>query len=256
MVVSPDSMHLSSNSGAAFFHATERGTPMKAIRIILFFAGMFAAAWISGQASSRVFMQVATIDTRGNYTVDSLGATAAMIAYVIVFALLMALLVRVVYAGRPVDRIFVILGGYLAACLGAGFVLTIEIWIAALLAPDGRSAMMPLTIILPGTLLAGGYIAVFALLPTLLVIMFTELAKVRSAVFYGLVGVSAAIFGYNLYLVLFIRGTFDLDVLGGDVLGGLLFFAVPGLAGGLIYWRIAGRSAGQKSLRPAPETRR
>jgi hypothetical protein len=222
---------------------------MKAIRIILFSVGMAAAAWLAGHASSRAFMQVATKDARGNYAVDSLGAAAAMIAYLVVFALLMTLLVRVVYAGRSVDRIFVILGGYLGACLGAGFVLNMVFWTAAFVAPDSRSATMPLAIILPGTLFAGGYIAVFALLPTLLVIIYTEFAKVRSAVFYGLAGVAGAVLGYSLYILLFLRGAFDSTILGG----GLLFFAVPGLAGGLIYWRIAGRSAGLASMRPAPE---
>ena len=217
---------------------------MKVIQIVVFFAGMVAAAWLAGYASSRVFMQIATKDARGTYAVDSLGAAAAAIAYLIVFALLVTLLVKVVYAGRPVDRIFVILAGYLGACLGAGFVLTLGWWVAGVLSPQSRSPVMPLMVIFPGSLLASGYIAVFALLPTLCVMAFTEFMKVRSTMFYGLAGATAAILAYCLYTAVFFR-----EVSLSVVLGGLVFVAVPGLAGGLIYWWIAGRSAGGVGMR-------
>jgi hypothetical protein len=210
---------------------------MKPVRIVVFLMGLVVSAWLASLSSSLVVAHFASKNERGSYIIDTLGALTALIAYLAVLALVIMLLVKVVYVGRPVDRIFFILAGYVGAAFGAGLLLTLELWLAGLLVPDSPNSVM---IILPGTLVAGTYIALFALVPTVLVMAYTEFWRMQSALFYGAAGMVVAVLGYALYVLLLIEPDFGSRIL----LGGLPFVALPGLAGGLIYWSIAGRNAG------------
>ena len=151
-----------------------------------------------------------------------------------VFALLAVLLVgftRTLYAGRPVDRFLVILGGYVGACISAAVAVTLAFWITRMVdAPIPVGLALTIIMLPVMTPFVIGFIAVYALLPAGLVIICAELAKIHSPFFYGPAGIAAAALGYALF-----------DV---SELISLPLLAVGGLAGGLTYWRIAGRSAG------------
>jgi hypothetical protein len=214
---------------------------MKLIRIIAFVAGTIAAALIGGRAFSLVMQLVGNRDARGNYWTDSVGLTAAApAACLIVVMLLVFLLKRTLYGRRPI-RMLVVFGGYLGACLGAALTLAAILWTVAAVS---RGTMPPLTIVVPSTLYAGILIGAFTLLPALAFIAVAEWTRIRAPVFYAIAGVAAAILAYILYLAfLSLPGTTI-----GTVLGGLVFFGLPGLVGGLVYWGIAGRNTGQPAV--------
>lgn len=215
--------------------------PAKAIlRIIAFVAGTIAAARVAGYAFSIVLQQLANPDALGNYT-DSFALSAATVACLAVFTLSILLLTGILYGRRPGGRLLLVFGGYLGACLGAAF--TLAAILLAVPAIDGRHTTTPTKIVLPATLYAGVLIGVFTLLPALTFITVAERIKIRAAVIYAMAGVAAAILAYILYLAFLFRA--ELSV--GTVLAGLLFFGLPGLVGGLVYWVIAGRSAGQRA---------
>lgn len=193
---------------------------MKSARIIVSIAGLLVAAWLAGEASSFVL---------GPGT----GQTH-VILFLAVFSLLATLVMKIIYAGRSIDRILVILGGFMGACFSAGFILTILLWIVGVVwSGNPRELMLMPLIILPGTLVAVLHIAVFATLPTCLLIIYAEFAKIRSPLFYALAGTV----GGELGCILYYRGALHIPE--------LVLVAVVGLGGGLTYWRIAGRSAGQ-----------
>jgi hypothetical protein len=216
---------------------------MKAIRITAFAAGTVAVAWIASRVFLLVLQLVANRDVRGNYLTDGLGVTAAIIAFLAVFMLLIFLLTKALYPRRPVDRVLVVFGGYLGACLGAAFTLTTILWTAAA-AGARHTPMLSPTFVLPATLYAGVIIGVFTLLPALSFIAVAEWIKVRAPVFYAIAGVAAAILAYVLYLAFLSHPGSSI----GAVLAGLVFFGLPGLVGGLVYWGIAGRSTGQPAV--------
>lgn len=193
---------------------------MKLPRIVLSIAAVVVAAWLAAQASSL-----------------ALGrdwGQAGMILFLATFALLASLFTKIIYAGRSIDRIWIILVGYAGACFSAGLILTILLWIVMVMWNGQPRVLMAIPfVIVPGTLIAVLHIAVFASLPSCLLIAYAEFANIRSTLFYALAG----LVGGQLGCVLYYRGAIHFPELA--------LVAIAGLGGGLTYWRIAGRNAGR-----------
>lgn len=137
-----------------------------------------------------------------------------------------------------IGRIFVILFGFLAACFVAGMIV-----VGAVLYPelsDLDSGMIDQSAI--NVLLGFGFIFLsgFALLPALVVVLITEAFYIRSVLAYA---VGGAIVGAACYLGLV---PFDTETLrfDGIIRRHLEIMTGAGIVAGLVYWLIAGRTAG------------
>ena len=150
-----------------------------------------------------------------------------------------------------IGRLFVIFFGFLFACMVAGMIV-----VGAVLFPEFSDlGSGPID---PGALnivLGFGFIFVsgFALLPALIVVLITEAFFIRSVLAYAIGG---AIVGAACYLGLtpFDPQTMQFD---GIVRRHLEIMTGAGIVAGLVYWIIAGRSAGawrepRPPLRPPP----
>jgi hypothetical protein len=150
-----------------------------------------------------------------------------------------------------IGRLFVILIGFLAACLVAGMIV-----VGAVLFPEfsdlgaGPIDQGTLDIILGfGFILISG----FALLPVLIIAAITEAFYIRSSLAYA---VGGGLVGLACYLGLV---PFDPDSMRfeGIVRRHLEIMTGAGIVAGLVYWMIAGRNAGAwrappRPLRPPP----
>jgi hypothetical protein len=133
--------------------------------------------------------------------------------------------------------------GYGLACIAASLVLTL-----GSLAPNWNDVMGPLgpdagaaesIALWSVTGLAAIIIFSVGFLPTLLVIALAEGLALRSAVVYGIVGALLALaMAYGLDFAGYIASS------EGDPARNREVFAAAGIAGGLVYWLIAGRRAG------------
>src|ERR1700682_361499 len=150
-----------------------------------------------------------------------------------------------------IGRLFVILFGFLFACLAAGMIV-----VGAVLYPEfsdlstGPIDQSAINVVLGFGLI---FISGFALLPALIVVLITEAFYVRGVLTYA---VGGAIVGAACYLGLipFDPATMHFD---GIVRRHLEIMTRAGLGAGLVYWMIAGRSAGAwreppRPLRPPP----
>src|SRR5580700_9768146 len=150
-----------------------------------------------------------------------------------------------------IGRLFVILFGFLIACLAAGMIV-----VGAVLFPEfsdlGTGPIDPGAF---NILVGFGFIFIsgFALLPALIVVAITEAFYVRGVLTYavggGLVGLAC-----YLGLVPFDPETLRFD---GIVRRHLEIMTGAGIVAGVIYWMIAGRNAGEwreprRPLRPPP----
>ena len=137
-----------------------------------------------------------------------------------------------------IGRLFVVFFAFLAACFVAGMIV-----VGAVLYPEfsdlGGGAIDESAI---NVLLGFGFIFLsgFALLPALIVVLITEAFYIRSVLAYA---VGGAIVGAACYLGLI---PFDPETLrfDGIVRRHLEIMTGAGIVAGLIYWMIAGRSAG------------
>lgn len=137
-----------------------------------------------------------------------------------------------------IGRLFVVFFGFLAACFVAGMILVV-----AVLYPefsDLDTGMIDQSAI--NVILGFGFIFLsgFALLPALIIVLITEAFYIRSLLAYAMGG---AIVGAACYLGLvpFDTSTMKFD---GIVRRHLEIMTGAGIVAGLIYWMIAGRSAG------------
>jgi len=140
-------------------------------------------------------------------------------------------------------RIVMAFLGYMLACIAAALVLTL-----GSLAPNWNEVMAPLgpqagdaesIALWSVTGLAAIIIFSVGFLPSLLVIALAEGLGLRSAVVYGIVGALLALaMAYGLDFAGYIASS------EGDLAGNREVFAAAGIAGGLVYWLIAGRRAG------------
>jgi hypothetical protein len=137
-----------------------------------------------------------------------------------------------------IGRLFVILFGFLAACLVAGIVV-----VCAVLFPEfsdlgaGPIDQGALNIVLGFGFI---FISGFALLPAMIVVAITEAFYIRGALTYA---VGGGVVGLACYLGLV---PFDPETLrfDGIVRRHLEIMTGAGIVAGLIYWMIAGRNAG------------
>ena len=148
-----------------------------------------------------------------------------------------------------IGRLFVILFGFLAACLVAGMIV-----VAAIMFPEfsdlGAGPVDPGAL---NILLGFGFIFVsgFALLPAMIVVAITEAFYIRGALTYAVGGGVVGLACY-LGLVPFDPATLRFD---GIVRRHLEIMTGAGIVAGLVYWMIAGRSAGawrEPPHRPPP----
>jgi hypothetical protein len=148
-----------------------------------------------------------------------------------------------------IGRLFVILFGFLTACLAAGLIV-----VGAVLFPEfsdlGAGPVDPGAL---NIVLGFGFIFVsgFALLPAAIVVLITEAFNVRGALTYA---VGGALVGLACYLGLV---PFDTETLRfeGIVRRHLEIMTGAGIVAGVVYWMIAGRNAGAWREPPRPLTR-
>jgi hypothetical protein len=140
-------------------------------------------------------------------------------------------------------RIVMAFVGYLVACIAASLVLTL-----GSLAPDWNEIMAPLgpqsaamqsAALWSITGIAAVIIFAVGFLPAFLVIALAEGLALRSVVIYGIIGgLLALAMAYGLDFAGYVTSP------GGDPAHTREVFAAAGIAGGLVYWLIAGRRAG------------
>src|SRR4051812_12421098 len=151
-----------------------------------------------------------------------------------------------------IGRLFVIFFAFLFACLAAGMIV-----VGAMLYLEFSDLVGPGTFDQSGIniLIGVGFIffSGFALLPSLIVVLITEAFYIRSIVAYAIGG---ALVGAACYLSLV---PFDPETLkfDGIIRRHLEIMTGAGIVAGLVYWMIAGRSAGAwreppRPLRPPP----
>jgi hypothetical protein len=145
-----------------------------------------------------------------------------------------------------IGRLFVILFAFLFACLAAGMIV-----VGAVLYPEFSDLSTgPIDQSAINVVLGFGFIFIsgFALLPALIVVLITEAFYIRGVLTYA---VGGAIVGAACYLGLipFDPATMHFD---GIVRRHLEIMTGAGIVAGLIYWMIAGRSAGAWREPPRP----
>jgi hypothetical protein len=140
-------------------------------------------------------------------------------------------------------RIVMALLGYALACVAASLVLTIGSFapdwneLTTRLGMDSAAAQSAALWWISGV--AAIIIFSVGFLPACLVIALAEGLALRSAVIYGVIGAALAL-----------AMAYGLDFAGypaapdGDLARNREVFAAAGIAGGLVYWLIAGRRAG------------
>ena len=140
-------------------------------------------------------------------------------------------------------RIIMAFLGYVLACIAAALVLTL-----GSLAPHWNEVMAPLgpdagaaesIAVWSVTAIAAIIIFSVGFLPALLVIALAEGLALRSAVVYGVIGAALSLaMAYGLDFAGYIASP------EGDLARNREVFAAAGIAGGLVYWLVAGRRAG------------
>ena len=133
--------------------------------------------------------------------------------------------------------------GYIMGCVAAALVLTL-----GSLGPEWSDVTAQFGPQPPGvesaalwsvTAMAAVVIFVVGFLPVLLAIALAEGLALRSAVIYGVIGAALALaMAYGLDFAGYIATP------EGDLARNREVFAAAGIAGGLVYWLIAGRRAG------------
>ena len=145
-----------------------------------------------------------------------------------------------------IGRLFVVFFGFLAACFAVGTIVVV-----AVLYPEfsdfGQSEIDQSAI---NIVLGFGFIFIsgFALLPALIVVLITEAFHIRGVLTYA---VGGAVVGAACYLGLvpFDTQTLQFD---GIVRRHLEIMTGAGIVACLVYWMIAGRSAGNWRGPPRP----
>ena len=147
-----------------------------------------------------------------------------------------------------IGRLFVILFGFLAACLVAGMIV-----VGAVLFPEFSDLSDgPIDPSAWNIVIGFGFIFIsgFALLPALIVVAITEAFYIRGALTYA---VGGALVGLACYLGLIQFDTATLSF-NGIVRRHLEIMTGAGIVAGFVYWMIAGRNAGAWRQPPRPLT--
>ncbi len=150
-------------------------------------------------------------------------------------------------------QLVLMLAGYALASLAASTVI-----VALILSPFGWTAE-ELPHVLTGSLLVvipfvALFVAFFAFTPAMVALLAIELIGLKDWIWNALVGAAV---GLAVYLAHFDRVAIDAPASIGDA-PFMLAFAAAGLAGGMAYWLVAGRSAGdwrgRSTALPPPPT--
>jgi hypothetical protein len=242
-------------------------------RFLIVAAGTIVAFFIADFIGLKVLGLFIPLDAQGRYTVSAItpghgyAVAISTLANVVVLALLVAALLWAIYARRPMDRAVVIAGAYVVACLAAALLLLVSTAIFSQLtrdpgslssSPATRSGLEQLASSFSIILSLGSAIGLFALLPTLPVIMHTERKRIRSLTYYLIAGALTGIVSLALALALlfapalsaWLSGTLPSGATQGRpgaalmILGWALMFVPPGIGAGFTYWLVAGRTAG------------
>ena len=223
-----------------------------AARLATVAAGALAALALTDYLAVRMLGLFLAPHAQGGYTIAvgdaQHGLALANLTALAVLAVLLAALVAAVYRGRRLDRALVVTAGYAGACLAAALVM---LMVYAALGPArtaASGASDPLAAL--GSLylwvkLAGLVIGLFALAPAAAVIAYAERHGMRSPVFYGAAGALSAILAASAVFGLQFAAGAPLPRGPVSLAGLALLFVLPGLCGGLAYWLMAGRTAGQ-----------
>jgi hypothetical protein len=146
-----------------------------------------------------------------------------------------------------IERLLRIIFAYLAACFVAGLVVAMELMLLGLTMSllEGRSsskapvATSPAYALLWVTWMTSILATIYAFLPASIAITIGEVRRWRSAAFYGGAGVLTAVAAWGIFVS---RSLPETTYRWGAT--PILLASVAGLVGGLVYSRIAGRSAG------------
>jgi hypothetical protein len=152
-------------------------------------------------------------------------------------------------------RLITIAVGYIAASIVAGVILGF----ALVYSPDSPWGPLDLNLARITALfvsLVSGFVALLALIPTLVVGIYAERAAVRSPLFYAVAGAGIGLCALGFYGLILILGESrplsetlpaDLAAIGLGVIIAVIaaIVALAGIAAGLTYWAIAGRNAGR-----------
>ena len=155
-------------------------------------------------------------------------------------------------------RLLTIAAAYIAACLVAGDILaTGMVWSPG--AQIGPVDLDFLQITAFFVTFVSSLVAVLALPPAAAVSWYAERRGKRSALFYGGAGAVVSLVALGVYVTLLIWDDTSAErfsSMGGTngvaiaIAAAAGFFAIAGVAGGLIYWAIAGRKAGSHPATP------
>lgn len=141
-------------------------------------------------------------------------------------------------------RAFLIVLAYFVAC-GAVAVVLVG---GGLLIPRLSWLGLPVSSVLWLVGLAALLTAVGALLPAIVAISYAESFRVQSLKYYALCGGSAGL----LAIMFFVPGMFGVRTyLDAESLLMFAVIATAGLAGGFVYWILAGRDAGEWKTKSA-----
>ena len=144
-------------------------------------------------------------------------------------------------------RILVIIFGLAIAIIVAGITLALGIVLPEWAAMD--SDPIERVIFFFVAFFATGLVVTFALLPAVLVIVVSEVARMRSFIYYGVGGALVALASYyGSDISVQLENTTDVT----PVANTLQLAAAAGILGGLAYWLIAGRNAGRWRERSVP----
>ena len=185
--------------------------------------------------------------------------------WVLVLIGILSLLLKLIYGRwffRPIsDRFDLIVQGYALACLAASAAIGVVIVARGVLVPLPKP--LDFAELLAGAVLmttfALMYVPILALLPAIAVILLVEIYGVRSPVLYAIFGgvtglVPIAVCAVLSYLA---SGTAKAFFVGSAPIGTaatqiIAIAGLPGMCGGLVYWMVAGRSAGSGISLPSP----
>jgi len=143
-------------------------------------------------------------------------------------------------------RILVVIFAFLAASVAAATVMALGVLPPEWIDVGDVAARRASLIALIG--LSAVFISASALIPAMLLIAIAEGFRLRSVLFYGVVGAAAALvcyhgFGHGALALPDAPALFDRD---SEIV------AAAGIAAGLVYWMLAGRNAGEWRKRADP----
>jgi hypothetical protein len=147
--------------------------------------------------------------------------------------------------------------GFTLASLAAGYTLALPVAPVTL----SRGDLSGLGLYLLAGFLAFVLVGLLAALPAVYLISLAEARRWRSAVYYAVAGAGAALPWVGLLTLLIsvtrrYPGAAAPRAAWGmwEVATTLLVLSLPGLVGGLVYWWIAGRTAGAATTSQAPSS--